>query len=189
MWINFDKINEKTKYQYIKALNNLSYDFNRAVQQSEQEIPSIIKLFENQNDCFILGKQQSEWIAKEGSLKIKEISYIHAEGYSAAALKHGPFALLTDKVPVILLANNDRFYSKIENVNAEVKSRLASVIYITNRKIESDIIDHLFYFDTDSVLFPLISIVPLQMLSYYLALDRGNNPDYPRNLAKVVTVE
>nr|WBF70529.1 hypothetical protein [Megavirus caiporensis] len=189
MWINFDKISEKNKYQYIKALNNLSYDFNRAVQQSEQEISLIIKLFENQNNCFILGKQHSEWIAKEGSLKIKEISYIHAEGYSAAALKHGPFALLTNKVPVILLANNDRFYSKIENVNAEVKSRLASVIYITNRKIESDIIDHLFYFDTDSILFPLISIVPLQVLSYYLALDRGNNPDYPRNLAKVVTVE
>ncbi|ANB50839.1 hypothetical protein [Powai lake megavirus] len=189
MWINFDKISEKNKYQYIKALNNLSYDFNRAVQQSEQEIPSIIKLFEDQNNCFILGKQHSEWIAKEGSLKIKEISYIHAEGYSAAALKHGPFALLTNRVPVILLANNDRFYSKIENVNAEVKSRLASVIYITNRKIESDIIDHLFYFDTDSILFPLISIVPLQVLSYYLALNRGNNPDYPRNLAKVVTVE
>ena len=93
-------------------------------------------------------------------------------------------------MPVILLANNDIFYHKIENIMAEVKSRGADIIYITNKKIESDNnINHLFYFNTDSILFPLISIVPLQILAYYLALERGNHPDYPRNLAKVVTVE
>ncbi|AGF85071.1 glucosamine-fructose-6-phosphate aminotransferase [Moumouvirus goulette] len=189
MWFNENKISDKQKYQYLNALNNLSNDFVRMIDYSTNEIPKLLNIFKNQNDCFILGKQHSEWIAKEGSLKIKEISYIHAEGYSAAALKHGPFALLTKNIPVILLANNDKFYSKIENINAEVKSRQASVIYITNRKIESDLVDFLFYFETESVLFSILSIVPLQILSYYLAIERGNNPDYPRNLAKVVTVE
>ena len=118
-----------------------------------------------------------------------KISYIHAEGYSTAALKHGPFALLTDNVPVIFLANNDQFYTKIENVVNEVKCRGANVIFMTNKNTNPNDVDYLFYTDTDSVLYPLISIVPLQVLSYYLALDRGNHPDYPRNLAKVVTVE
>ncbi|AVL95038.1 putative glucosamine-fructose-6-phosphateamino transferase [Moumouvirus australiensis] len=189
LWFNENKMSDKLKYKYFNALNNLSNDFTKIIDQSIVEIPKLLHVFKNQNDCFILGKQHSEWIAKEGSLKIKEISYIHAEGYSAAALKHGPFALLTKNVPVILLANNDKFYTKMENINSEVKSRQANIIYITNRDIESELVDYLFYFQTDSILFPLLSIVPLQILSYYLALDRGNNPDYPRNLAKVVTVE
>lgn len=177
------------KQKYIDALSNLSLEFYKIINKSSDEIPKILNLFTNQRDCFILGKHASEWIAKEGSLKIKEISYVHSEGYSAAALKHGPFALLTNNIPIILLANNDRFFSKMENVTAEVKSRGANVIYITNKKIHSDNINYLFYFETESVLFPLLSIVPLQVLAYYLALEKGNHPDYPRNLAKVVTVE
>jgi len=96
--------------------------------------------------------------------------------------------LLTNGVPVILIANNDKYFSKIENVTAKIKSRSANVIYITNKQVESNNVDYSFYFDTDPVLFP-ISIVPLQVLAYFLALDKGNHPDYPRNLAKVVTVE
>lgn len=174
---------------YLKALSELSVDFYKMIQKSNNEIPEILSYFDDQNNCFILGKHSNEWIAKEGSLKIKEISYIHSEGFSAAALKHGPFALLTDNIPIVLLANNDRFFSKIENVAAEVKSRCANVIFITNKKIEKNNIDHLFYYETESVLFPLITIVPLQVLAYHLSLKRGNHPDYPRNLAKVVTVE
>lgn len=188
LWMTPD-CDSNLKSKYIAALVNLSNDFTAIIKKSINDIPKAIHYFDNQSSCFILGKHCGEWIAKEGSLKIKEISYVHCEGFSAAALKHGPFALLSKDVPIILLANNDRFVSKIENVTAEVKSRCATVIYITNRYTKSVDIDYLFYYDTESILFPLISIVPLQLFSYYLSLNRGNNPDYPRNLAKVVTVE
>ncbi|MEM3062826.1 MAG: glutamine--fructose-6-phosphate transaminase (isomerizing) [Nitrososphaerota archaeon] len=188
IWLNPDLVSLKEKY--LSSLKTLPHEFRQIIQQTEKEIPFITYLFRNKSDCFILGKHQCEWIAKEGSLKIKEITYIHAEGYSAAALKHGPFALLSNRTPVILIANNDKFYPKMENITAEIKSRHATVIYITNRRnVPLDHIDHLFYFESDSVLFPLISIVPLQIMAYHLALIRGNHPDYPRNLAKVVTVE
>ncbi|XWV24501.1 glucosamine-fructose-6-phosphate aminotransferase [Tupanvirus deep ocean] len=188
IWMTKD-INKEIKAKYLSSLERLSVEFYEIIKKSTNEIPKILNYFKNQHNCFILGKHSGEWIAKEGSLKIKEISYIHSEGFSAAALKHGPFALLSHNIPIILLANNDRFYSKIENVTAEVKSRCANVVCITNKQVHSDNIDYLFHFDTNSVLFPLLSIVPLQMLAYYLALERGNHPDYPRNLAKVVTVE
>ena len=189
IWMS-PNIMSELKLKYIHALNRLPGDFYKIIKKSINEIPKLLDFFKNQNNCFILGRKTCEWIAKEGSLKIKEISYIHSEGFSAFSLKHGTFALLTYGMPVILLANNDIFYHKIENIMAEVKSRGADIIYITNKKIESDNnINHLFYFNTDSILFPLISIVPLQILAYYLALERGNHPDYPRNLAKVVTVE
>jgi glucosamine--fructose-6-phosphate aminotransferase (isomerizing) len=188
IWMN-PALDSNIKIKYINAVEKLAVEFYEIIKKSIIEIPKILHYFDNQTDCFILGKHSGEWIAKEGSLKIKEISYIHSEGFSAAALKHGPFALLTNGIPIILLANNDKFYSKIENITAEVKSRAANVIYITNKMTKSENIDYVFYFGTDSVLFPLISIVPLQILAYYLALDRKNHPDYPRNLAKVVTVE
>lgn len=188
IWLISD-IEPNLKKKYLDAVIKLPTDFYNIIEKSSDEIPKMVDYFKNQTDCFILGKQSCEWIAKEGSLKIKEISYIHSEGFSTAALKHGPFALLTNNIPVIFLANNDKFFPKIENVTAEVKSRNANVVYITNKMVYSDNIDHLFFFDTDSILFPVMTIVPLQFLAYYLALEKGNHPDYPRNLAKVVTVE
>lgn len=175
--------------QYLDCVIKLADEFDSMIKKSLVEIPLVIKFFEKQHNCFLLGKFHSEWIAKEGSLKIKEISYIHAEGYSAAALKHGPFALLEPKIPVILLATDDSYFTKIENINAEIRSRQATVILITNKKTDSDNVDYLFYYPTNSILFPIISIVPLQIMAYFLATDRGLDPDYPRNLAKVVTVE
>lgn len=188
IWMNPNMPTE-LETTYVNALVNLSNDFRKIIRQSVNEIPNMLHLFENQHDCFILGKQICEWIAKEGSLKIKEISYCHCEGFSASALKHGPFALLVENTPVIMIANNDTFLSKIDNVKSEIKSRLARVIYITNKHTCDNNIDYIFYFNTDSVLFPLLSIVPLQIIAYYLACHKKNNPDYPRNLAKVVTVE
>lgn len=190
LWMN-PGICQRLRAKYLDAIIKLPTDFTNVIEKSCQEIPSMLPLFHNQSDCFILGKHTGEWMAKEGALKIKEISYLHCEGFSAAALKHGPFALLTKDIPVILIANNDNFYSKIDNITSEVKSRLATVIHITNKSVTTskDKVDAVFYYNTNSVLFPLISIVPLQILAYYLSLDRGNNPDYPRNLAKVVTVE
>lgn len=188
LWMN-PGVSHILENKYISALINLPNDFKKIIEQSSFEIPKIMKLLKNQHDCFILGKHINEWIAKEGSLKIKEISYYHCEGFSAAALKHGPFALLMKDVPVILLANDDQFYSKIDNVKSEIKSRLANVIFITNKNSNVDMVDHLFYYDTNSLLFPLMAIIPLQFIAYYLACDKKHDPDYPRNLAKVVTVE
>lgn len=188
LWMN-PNICPKLRSRYLDSIIKLPNDFSNIIEKSMTEIPTLLSLFQHQTDCFILGKHISEWVAKEGALKIKEISYLHCEGFSAAALKHGPFALLTEKIPVILIANNDPFYLKIDNITSEVKSRLATVIHITNKKTSTNKVDAVFYYDTNSILFPLLSIVPLQMLAYYLALNRGNNPDYPRNLAKVVTVE
>ena len=188
LWMT-PKLDKTLKSQYLVDLSNLVGDFLAIIEQANTECQQMISYFKGQNSCFILGKSQTEWIAKEGALKIKEISYIHAEGYSASALKHGPFALLTHGIPVIFIATNDQFYPKIDNITEEVKSRLATVIYITNIQPKEDKAKYTFHYKSDSVLFPLLSIVPLQMLSYYLALDRGHHPDFPRNLAKVVTVE
>lgn len=192
IWFSPDKTDTNVadvKQLYYSALKTIVGDYKQIIDKATSTLPGALPIFLNKSNCFVLGKHLNEWIAKEGSLKIKEISYIHSEGFSAAALKHGPFALLSEGTPIVLLANNDEFYSKIENVMAEVKSRLASVLCVTNKRTVNPNIDHMFYYDTESVLFPLMSVVPLQVLAYYLSLDRNINPDYPRNLAKVVTVE
>jgi glutamine---fructose-6-phosphate transaminase (isomerizing) len=167
---------------YYQAICDLPSDYHKTIISSSDQIQKLLPYFENQTSCFVLGKHASEWIAREGALKIKEISYIHAEGFSAAALKHGPFALLDVDVPVILMGN-ETYQAKLENVAMEVQSRNARVIHINNHPTSG------IFIDTTSTLFPLISVIPLQILAYQLALARGNNPDYPRNLAKVVTVE
>lgn len=188
LWMN-QKNQFASSQKYFDALANVSLEFQEITIKAVSEVPNFLPLFKDKQDCFILGKHFSEWIAKEASLKIKEISYIHSEGFAAAALKHGPFALLTDGTPVILLVDDDRFVTKMENIASEVKSRLVKTLCITNKMSIGNNIDHLFYYETDSVLFPLLAIVPLQILAYHLSIDRGNNPDYPRNLAKVVTVD
>ena len=147
----------------------------------------LIPIFDNRQSCFLLGKGKCESIAREGALKIKEISYIHAEGYSTSSLKHGPFALLDEGFHVILIAPDDDYYSKSMNAYEEIKSRHANIIMITDKQ------------DCDkpncikipyNVTFrDLLSIIPIQIMAYELSLSRGLNPDMPRNLAKVVTVE
>jgi glucosamine--fructose-6-phosphate aminotransferase (isomerizing) len=188
MWM-LPKMDIEIKNKFLRILDELPHKIHEIINKSTIENPTILKYFEGQNNCFILGKRICEWIAKEGSLKIKEISYIHSEGFSATALKHGPFALLTANMPVIILVNNDKSFKKLENVIEEIKARGAIIICITNNKMNTSNIDYLFYYDVDTFLFPILSIVPLQMLAYYLSLERGNDPDHPRNLAKVVTVE
>ena len=139
---------------------------------------------------FILGKGSDEYIAKEGALKIKEISYIHTEGYSASSLKHGPFALLDKDFPVIVLNLDSTHRNKIINCCQEVSSRDSPILLITNDvTISSEL-------SCDSILIPenktyasLLGIIPLQLLAYYLSTNKGINPDKPKNLAKVVTVE
>jgi glucosamine--fructose-6-phosphate aminotransferase (isomerizing) len=131
-------------------------------------------------------------IALEGALKLKEISYIHAEGYPAAEMKHGPIALIDENMPVVFIATNMSAHEKIVSNIQEVKARKGKIIAIVNEgdTIIKALADEVIEIpETDELLSPLVSIVPLQLLSYHIALMRGCNVDQPRNLAKSVTVE
>ena len=140
----------------------------------------------NCNNLFILGKGKMEYIAKETALKMKEICYIHAEGYSGSALKHGPFALLENNFPVILIIDKEN-KEKMLNVYKEIECRGANILVI------SEIIDlpvkNIINVPENNELQEILFIIILQHISYKLALLRDINPDKPRNLAKVVTVE
>ena len=155
-------------------------------------IQNIAKIFKDTPNALFLGRGYNFPIALEGALKLKEISYIHAEGYPAAEMKHGPIALVTDKLPVLFVATRDKFYEKIVSNVQEIKARKGIVISVATDGDE--IIPTLsnatmFVPDTDEILAPLLSVVPLQLLSYYVGVNKGYNVDMPRNLAKSVTVE
>lgn len=177
----------------ISDIRNLSHDIVKTLELREK-IKSIVDIFTDHPSCFLLGKGRSEAIAHEGALKIKEITYIHAEGYSSSSLKHGPFALLQKGFPVIMLTPNDEHYSKTQNATEEVKSRYAKVIRILEENENSNASEK--SYDADDLIVPanhtfapLLQIIPIQLLSYEIAKVRNLNPDMPRNLAKVVTVE
>ena len=131
-----------------------------------------------------------EAISKEGSLKLKEITYMHAEGYSGSSLKHGPFALIEDKTPVFLISPDDEHFSKMNNAAQEVKARKATTILITNKEyIDESIYDFIIKIPKNGILDCILSIIPIQLIAYKLSILKNINPDFPRNLAKVVTVE
>lgn len=186
---SLQKINDKKRAQMIRDLHNLSVDIKLTLDSCREKVEAIAKNYTT-NNMFILGKGSDEYIAKEGALKIKEISYIHTEGYSASSLKHGPFALLDKDFPVIVLNLDSTHRNKIINCCQEVSSRDSPILLITNDvTISSEL-------SCDSILIPenktyasLLGIIPLQLLAYYLSTNKGINPDKPKNLAKVVTVE
>jgi glucosamine--fructose-6-phosphate aminotransferase (isomerizing) len=184
-----NNINEVKRTQMIKDLHNLSNDFKNILENIDGKIKDISLKMKDYNNLFLLGKGTDEFIAKEGSLKIKEISYIHSEGYSASSLKHGPFALLDENFPTIIINCHDEHTNKILNCLEEVHSRNSPIIIITNNNLdikkECDIIK----INKNNSYGSLLAIVPLQLLAYYLSINRGINPDIPKNLAKVVTVE
>ena len=181
-----NNINKTKRMKYISDLYNLNNCMDELFTNLETKIEGVVSLFNNNNSCFILGKGQNEAIARESALKIKEISYIHTEGYSSSSLKHGPFALLCDNFPVILIMPNDHFFDKNMNVYHEVKSRNANVLVITNKKMD---VDNVIYIPFNDTYNSLLSVIPLQMLAYKLSVSKDINPDTPKNLAKVVTVE
>ena len=180
-------INQNKRLGYIKDLRQLSEDISKTINMTNDIIEEIIPIFENKNNLFILGKEKSEAIAKEGALKIKEISYIHAEGYSGSSLKHGPFALLEKDFPVILIDPNNKFHSKMENAYEEIKSRYAKIITITDDVNYKR--DNMIIIPNNITFRSLLSVIPLQIIAFKLSLKRGYNPDFPRNLAKCVTTE
>jgi glucosamine--fructose-6-phosphate aminotransferase (isomerizing) len=128
----------------------------------------------------------------EGALKLKEISYIHAEGYPAAEMKHGPIALIDDQMPVVVIATKNASYEKVVSNIQEVKARKGVIIAIVTQgdDVVKELADYVIEIpETDDILLPLLSVIPLQLLSYHIAVMRGCNVDQPRNLAKSVTVE
>jgi glucosamine--fructose-6-phosphate aminotransferase (isomerizing) len=175
------------RLQYLRDLEQVSANISQLLTTLETDLDRILPLFNKQTSCFVLGKGQSESIAHEGALKIKEISYIHCEGYSTSSLKHGPFALLCDRFPVILIAPDDEHFVKNENAYNEIKSRNANVIWITDKDMKN--MENVIKIPTNKTYNSLLSVIPLQMLAYKLSVSKGINPDMPKNLAKVVSVE
>ena len=156
------------------------------------EIEKIADDFKNSQNFLYLGRGYSFPTALEGALKLKEISYIHAEGYPAAEMKHGPIALIDEKMPVVFITPHDSVFDKVVSNVQEVKARGGRVIAITTRDEEvlNGKLDYEFRIpETKDMLTPVLASVPLQLLAYYIAVKRGANVDQPRNLAKSVTVE
>ncbi len=148
--------------------------------------------FKDVRNFLYLGRGYGFPVALEGALKLKEISYIHAEGYPAAEMKHGPIALIDDNMPVVVIANKNGSYEKVVSNIQEVKARRGIVIAIVTEgdDVVRDLADYVIEIpEVDDLLVPLVSVIPLQLLSYHIAVMRGCNVDQPRNLAKSVTVE
>jgi glucosamine--fructose-6-phosphate aminotransferase (isomerizing) len=162
------------------------------VLQTNEKIKYIADIYKNSTNALYLGRGYTFPVALEGALKLKEISYIHAEGYPAAEMKHGPIALIDEEMPVFVIATKGGSYEKVVSNIQEVKARKGKVIAIVTEGDTQvkEMADYTIEIpETDEILVPLVSVVPLQLLSYHIAVMRGCNVDQPRNLAKSVTVE
>lgn len=156
------------------------------------EIKNLAAKFMNATNALYLGRGYGFPVALEGALKLKEISYIHAEGYPAAEMKHGPIALIDEEMPVVVIATKGANFEKVVSTIQEIKARKGIIIAIVTEgdKEVRTMADHVIEIpETDDILVPLVSVIPLQLLSYHIAVMRGCNVDQPRNLAKSVTVE
>ena len=183
------------KDKFMNSLQRLPINFGMSM-SSRSKCKDVAYRLMNKRSCFVLGKGYGEPVAMEGALKLKEMAYIHAEGYSGGALKHGPFALIEDdsgadgSTPVIMLILDDEHAHQMRTAGEQVKARGADVIVITDKPSLADGLD------SDPIVIPsndrltaLIGVFPLQMIAYELALLKGINPDIPRNLAKAVTTD
>ncbi|MBI3014973.1 MAG: glutamine--fructose-6-phosphate transaminase (isomerizing) [Candidatus Tectomicrobia bacterium] len=162
------------------------------VLELDEEIEQLARRFADKRDFLYLGRGINYPVALEGALKLKEISYIHAEGYPAGEMKHGPIALIDEKMPVVVIAPKDSVYDKILSNIQEVKTRGGVVIALGHRgdsSLKSKVDDWVGLPEVSSSLFPILAVIPLQLLAYHIAVRRGCDVDQPRNLAKSVTVE
>jgi glucosamine--fructose-6-phosphate aminotransferase (isomerizing) len=160
--------------------------------EKADKIESISKVYKDATNALYLGRGNSFPVALEGALKLKEISYIHAEGYPAAEMKHGPIALIDEEMPVFVIATKGPSYEKVVSNIQEVKARKGKIIAIVTEGDTQvkEMADHTIEIpDTDENLSPLLTTIPFQLISYYIAVMRDCNVDQPRNLAKSVTVE
>lgn len=172
-------------------LESIPGKVEKALKLNDQ-IVKLSELYKDSHNFLYLGRGYNFPVALEGALKLKEISYIHAEGYPAAEMKHGPIALIDENMPVVVIATNSAHYEKVVSNIQEVKARKGKIIAIVTEgnKGLNDLADHIIEVpETDESLSPLINTIPLQLLSYHIAVMRECNVDQPRNLAKSVTVE
>ena len=191
IWFSQNKSKQKTlRERFIKSIRQLFLDMDIVIHSCLDTCKEIVEFCKLKNNCFILGRGECYPIAKEASLKMKEISYIHAEGYAGGALKHGPFALIEKGTVVFIIAPDNEDYSKMQSAAAEVKARGAVTVLITNKEVyDHALFNFCVHLPKNDNMIALLSIIPFQILAYELAIARNVNPDKPRNLAKVVTVD
>jgi glucosamine--fructose-6-phosphate aminotransferase (isomerizing) len=176
---------------YLQELEIIPEKVKEALETNDKA-KEIAAVFKDAPNCLYLGRGYNFPVALEGALKLKEISYIHAEGYPAAEMKHGPIALIDEQMPVIVIAPKQGHYDKIVSNIQEIKSRSGKIIAVVTKGDTQvrDLADYVIEIpETSDALSPLITTIPLQLLSYHIAVMRGCNVDQPRNLAKSVTVE
>jgi len=185
-------ISDSRYHQLITELETIPDKVKQVIENTNEQVKFIAEALKDAPNFLYLGRGYNFPVALEGALKLKEISYIHAEGYPAAEMKHGPIALIDEKMPVVVVATNQSAYEKIVSNIQEVAARKGRVIAIVN-KADNTIKSLAEYVieipETEEPLSPLLSVIPLQLLSYYIAVYLGKNVDQPRNLAKSVTVE
>ena len=184
-------ISEEMYRRLLIEIENIPRKVEQVLKAAER-IKEIASIFTYARNFIYLGRGLNFPVALEGALKLKEISYIHAEGYPAAEMKHGPIALIDEDMPVVFIATKDSSYEKIVSNIQEVKARKGRVIAIITEgdTLIPSMVDFVIEVPkTHEILTPLLSAIPLQLLSYYVAVLRGRNVDQPRNLAKSVTVE
>jgi glucosamine--fructose-6-phosphate aminotransferase (isomerizing) len=185
------QIPENQYRQLLYAMEDIPNKVKKVLDQ-DNKVKYIAGEIKDFNNALYLGRGYNFPVALEGALKLKEISYVHAEGYPAAEMKHGPIALIDDKMPVVVIATNKSAYDKVASNIQEVKARKGTVISIVTEgdsKIKEMSDYSIEIPDTEEPLTPLLSVIPLQLLAYHIAVMRGCNVDQPRNLAKSVTVE
>ncbi|MDL5512953.1 glutamine--fructose-6-phosphate transaminase (isomerizing) [Arenibacter sp. M-2] len=183
--------NTRRFHEYLTELENIPGKVEKAL-LSNPLVEIISNVYKDSTNCLYLGRGYNFPVALEGALKLKEISYIHAEGYPAAEMKHGPIALIDEHMPVVVIATNKGHYEKVVSNIQEIKSRKGKIIaVVTEGDVQvKELADHVIEIpETLESLTPLLTTIPLQLLSYHIAVMRGCNVDQPRNLAKSVTVE
>jgi glutamine---fructose-6-phosphate transaminase (isomerizing) len=186
-----NRLNKASGIQLAKSLAEIGPYVKNIISNTES-IETIAKDTVKADNFLYLGRGMGFPVALEGALKLKEISYIHAEGYPAAEMKHGPIALIDEKMPVVFLAPHDKTFEKVVSNIQEVKARKGQVITVTDKitKELEKLSDYIIEVSTPNLwIFPILSVIPLQLLAYHLAVLRGCDVDMPRNLAKSVTVE
>lgn len=185
-------ISDSRYHQLITELDCIPDKVKQVIDNTNEKIKNIAQSLKDAPNFLYLGRGYNFPVALEGALKLKEISYIHAEGYPAAEMKHGPIALIDEKMPVVVVATNQSAYEKIVSNIQEVAARKGRVIAIVNKADNTikELAEHVIEIpETEEPFSPLLSVIPLQLLSYYIAVYLGKNVDQPRNLAKSVTVE
>lgn len=185
-------ISPELQKQLFKEMNDLPRKVESILTESKDSIKQIAEKYKNAGSFLYLGRGYNFPIALEGALKLKEISYIHAEGYPAAEMKHGPIALVDENLPVVFIATKDRVHEKIISNMQEIKARRGKLIAVVSQNDQLALglaDDSITIPETHELISPILAVIPLQLLSYYVGTGRGIDVDKPRNLAKSVTVE